>query len=106
MVGLNGAWIEMKTAFQSTLQIGTMGKELSECAKAAMAVLAIRFLMREIIIYQDNQPATRTMHNAGSMGNASRHLQMRILKMEELEGDETENANGHWNQVYSRNSVF
>ena len=55
-----------------------------------------RFLMKEMglgqhqttIIYQDNQPAIRTMHNAGSMSNASRHLQMRILKMEELEGDQ------------------
>jgi hypothetical protein len=96
MVGLNGAWIEMKPAFQSTLQICTMGTEISECAKAAMAVLAIRFLMKEMglgqhqptIIYQDNQPAIRTMHNAGSMSNASRHLQMRILKMKELEGDQ------------------
>ena len=55
MVGLNEALIEMKTKFQSALQICTVGTEISECAKAAMAVSAIRFLMKEMGLGQ-HQP--------------------------------------------------
>jgi hypothetical protein len=66
--------IEMKTAFQSTLQICTMGTELSECAKAAMAVLAIRFLMREM-----GFRATPADHNLpGQSASNPNHAQRRF----------------------------
>ena len=83
---MNGGPIAYRTGRHTTSDDSTMKAEITECYHASCDVVALRNLMAEVglfqddptLIYQDNQPAIQVAENRGVMSKASKALQIRV----------------------------
>ena len=83
---MNGGPIAIRTGRHTTTDDSTMKAEITECYHASCDVVALRNLMAEVglfqeeptLIYQDNQPAIQVAENRGVMSKASKALQIRV----------------------------
>ena len=94
---MNGGPISWRAKKQTIIQLSTAGAEVTEAALCCLDVVAIRNLLEEIglwqdqatVIFSDNQAAITISHHEGSLERSrSRHLSLRILKIRELVKDE------------------
>ena len=90
---MNGGPIAWRAKKQTIVQLSTAGAEVTESALCALDVVAIRNLLEEVglwqeqaaIIFNDNQAAITIPHHEGSLDRSrSRHLSLRLLKIREL----------------------
>jgi hypothetical protein len=83
---MNGGPVAIRTARHTTTDDSTMKAEITECYHASCDVVALRNLMAEVglfqeeptLIYQDNQPAIQVAENRGILSKASKALQVRV----------------------------
>ena len=83
---MNGGPVAYRTGRHTTTDDSTMKAEITECYHASCDVVALRNLMAEVglfqeeptLIYQDNQPAIQVAENRGILSKASKALQVRV----------------------------
>ena len=89
---LNRGPISWRAKKQTIIQLSTAAAEMTEASLCSLDVVAIRNLLSEIglfqeqatIIFQDNTAAIDISNHEGSLNLRTKHLSLRILKIREL----------------------
>ena len=92
ITSMNSGPISFQAKRQSIVSVSTTAAELQQITDTALDVVGLRNLLKEIglsqnnptIVYCDNQPAIRICHNAGSLSNKTKYLDIKIFKIREL----------------------
>ena len=86
---LNGCPIAIRVKKHTTTDDSTMKAEITEAFHASSDIVALRNLMAEIglyqeeptVLYQDNKPAIQVAENKGALNKSSRALDIRVFTL-------------------------
>ena len=86
---LNGCPVAIRVKKHTTTDDSTMKAEITEAFHASSDIVALRNLMAEIglyqeeptVLYQDNKPAIQVAENKGALNKSSRALDIRVFTL-------------------------